>query len=118
MISVNSGEPKRVVQGNQPPGVAENLVKISLPLCFLPVFAQYRQRSRISAATRYRLSVTVFTSNPALALALEERGYLEPTPVQAAIAAPETSGRDLLGSAQTGSGKTVAYGGGRRPNCR
>ena len=51
-----------------------------------------------------------FTSNPSLALALEERGYLEPTPVQAAVAAPETSGRDLLVSAQTGSGKTVAYG--------
>jgi ATP-dependent RNA helicase DeaD len=54
--------------------------------------------------------VTSFTSNPSLALALEERGYLEPTPVQAAVAAPETSGRDLLVSAQTGSGKTVAYG--------
>ena len=50
------------------------------------------------------------TSNPSLALALEERGYLEPTPVQAAVVAPELSGRDLLVSAQTGSGKTVAYG--------
>ena len=54
--------------------------------------------------------MTSFTSNPSLALALEERGYLEPTPVQAAVTAPETSGRDLLVSAQTGSGKTVAYG--------
>ena len=54
--------------------------------------------------------MTSFTSNPSLALALEEHGYLEPTPVQAAVAAPETSGRDLLVSAQTGSGKTVAYG--------
>jgi ATP-dependent RNA helicase DeaD len=51
-----------------------------------------------------------FTSNPSLALALTERGYLEPTPVQAAVTAPETWGRDLLVSAQTGSGKTVAYG--------
>ena len=51
-----------------------------------------------------------FTSNPSLALALEERGYLEPTPVQTAVTAPETWGRDLLVSAQTGSGKTVAYG--------
>src|ERR1700733_9716189 len=59
---------------------------------------------------RDRLAVTSFTSNHSLALALEERGYLEPTPVQAAVAAPETSGRDLLVSAQTGSGKTVAYG--------
>jgi ATP-dependent RNA helicase DeaD len=54
--------------------------------------------------------VNAITSNPSLALALEERGYLEPTPVQAAVVAPETFGRDLLVSAQTGSGKTVAYG--------
>jgi superfamily II DNA/RNA helicase len=56
------------------------------------------------------LSVNAFTSNSSRALALEERGYLEPTPVQAAVTAPETWGRDLLVSAQTGSGKTVAYG--------
>jgi ATP-dependent RNA helicase DeaD len=54
--------------------------------------------------------VNPFTTNPSLALALEERGYNEPTPVQAAVTAPETWGRDLLVSAQTGSGKTVAYG--------
>jgi len=54
--------------------------------------------------------VNSFTSNASLALALEERGYLEPTPVQIAVNTPETSGRDLLVSAQTGSGKTVAYG--------
>lgn len=45
-----------------------------------------------------------------LARALAARGYAEPTPVQAAILAPETAGRDLLVSAQTGSGKTVAFG--------
>jgi ATP-dependent RNA helicase DeaD len=54
--------------------------------------------------------VNPFTSNPSLALALQERGYTEPTPVQAAVTAPETWSRDLLVSAQTGSGKTVAYG--------
>jgi ATP-dependent RNA helicase DeaD len=45
-----------------------------------------------------------------LARALAARGYAEPTPVQAAVLAPETAGRDLLVSAQTGSGKTVAFG--------
>ncbi len=45
-----------------------------------------------------------------IARALAERNYLEPTPVQAAVLAPETAGRDLVVSAQTGSGKTVAYG--------
>ncbi len=45
-----------------------------------------------------------------LQAALDARGYAEPTPVQSAVLAPETRGRDLLVSAQTGSGKTVAYG--------
>jgi ATP-dependent RNA helicase DeaD len=48
--------------------------------------------------------------NPALARALTARDYLEPTPVQAAVLQPNTEGRDLVVSAQTGSGKTVAYG--------
>jgi ATP-dependent RNA helicase DeaD len=45
-----------------------------------------------------------------LARALTERGYAEPTPVQEAVLKPEAVGRDLLVSAQTGSGKTVAFG--------
>jgi ATP-dependent RNA helicase DeaD len=49
-------------------------------------------------------------SNAALARALEARGYDEPTPVQLAVLQPEATDRDLLVSAQTGSGKTVAYG--------
>jgi ATP-dependent RNA helicase DeaD len=50
-------------------------------------------------------------SLPAVFLhALHERGYAEPTSVQAAVLEAETAGRDLLVSAQTGSGKTVAFG--------
>src|SRR4051794_21086724 len=48
--------------------------------------------------------------NPALARALEAREYLDPTPVQSAVLVAEAEGRDLLVSAQTGSGKTVAFG--------
>ena len=49
-------------------------------------------------------------AHPSLLAALTARGYAEPTPVQAAVLAPDALGRDLLVSAQTGSGKTVAYG--------
>ncbi|OYX47742.1 MAG: DEAD/DEAH box helicase [Sphingomonadales bacterium 32-64-22] len=42
--------------------------------------------------------------------ALEEKGYTELTPVQSQVLVPEAIGRDLLVSAQTGSGKTVAFG--------
>ncbi|BBK36647.1 DEAD/DEAH box helicase [Allostella sp. ATCC 35155] len=45
-----------------------------------------------------------------LAQALAARDYAEPTPVQAAVLEAEAHERDLLVSAQTGSGKTVAYG--------
>lgn len=47
---------------------------------------------------------------PALARALTARDYNEPTSVQSAVLVPDAAGRDLLVSAQTGSGKTVAYG--------
>ncbi|WP_297511367.1 DEAD/DEAH box helicase [uncultured Caulobacter sp.] len=49
-------------------------------------------------------------SHPALERALAAQGYAEPTPVQAAVLAADAADRDLLVSAQTGSGKTVAFG--------
>lgn len=47
---------------------------------------------------------------PTLAQALTKRGYETLTPVQTAVLAPELEGADALVSAQTGSGKTVAFG--------
>jgi len=52
-----------------------------------------------------------FRKTPAaIARALAERDYKEATPVQAAVMEADAEERDLLVSAQTGSGKTVAYG--------
>ena len=48
--------------------------------------------------------------HPMLDAALIARGYLEPTEVQSAVLQPKAEGRDLLVSARTGSGKTVAFG--------
>ena len=50
------------------------------------------------------------TVNPALNRTLAARNYEEPTAVQSAVLVDDAAGRDLLVSAQTGSGKTVAYG--------
>ncbi|MEP3420964.1 MAG: DEAD/DEAH box helicase [Erythrobacter sp.] len=47
---------------------------------------------------------------PRLRDALAEREYSQPTDVQAAVLESEALGRDLIVSAQTGSGKTVAFG--------
>jgi ATP-dependent RNA helicase DeaD len=52
-----------------------------------------------------------FPLTPApFARALAERNYEDPTPVQLAVLEAKAEGRDLVVSAQTGSGKTVAYG--------
>ena len=49
-------------------------------------------------------------THPALSRALVEREYTTPTPVQKAVVEEEAQERDLLVSAQTGSGKTIAFG--------
>ena len=48
--------------------------------------------------------------HPALASALAAKGYSQLTPVQLAMTNAEHGDADLLVSAQTGSGKTVAFG--------
>ena len=44
-----------------------------------------------------------------LLLAIEKEGYTTPTPVQAQSIPPLLKGRDVLGVAQTGTGKTAAF---------
>ena len=41
--------------------------------------------------------------------AIEETGYDTPTPIQAGAIVPALEGRDVLGIAQTGTGKTAAF---------
>lgn len=62
------------------------------------------------AALGVRAAMTFPIENPALQRALVARGYTEPTAVQLAVLEHDAEDRDLLVSAQTGSGKTVAYG--------
>src|SRR3954466_12674948 len=46
---------------------------------------------------------------PALETAVASEGYVQPTPIQAAAIPHVLEGRDLLGLAQTGTGKTAAF---------
>lgn len=46
---------------------------------------------------------------PALLQALQQVGYEAPSPIQAATIPPLLEGKDLLGQAQTGTGKTAAF---------
>ncbi len=55
---------------------------------------------------------TTFASlglSPALLKSLHEEGYDTPTPIQAKAMPPVLAGRDVLGCAQTGTGKTAAF---------
>ena len=67
---------------------------------------------------------------PNILKALQEAGYTEPTPIQAAAIPQIMEGHDLIGIAQTGTGKTAAFvlpilaklagitGGGNKPGIR
>ncbi len=46
---------------------------------------------------------------PELLKAVEEAGYQEPTPIQRDAIPPLLEGRDIVGCAQTGTGKTAAF---------
>jgi superfamily II DNA/RNA helicase len=50
-----------------------------------------------------------FNFHPAIATAIEQCGYTSPTPIQQQAIEPLLEGRDLLGLAQTGTGKTAAF---------
>jgi len=47
--------------------------------------------------------------DPQILKAVEEAGYTEPTPIQSAAIPPILAGHDLIGIAQTGTGKTAAF---------
>ena len=50
-----------------------------------------------------------FGLQPQLVQALVERGYTEPTPIQAGMIPLMLTGADVIGQAQTGTGKTAAF---------
>src|SRR3954469_25685339 len=75
---------------------------------------QHLERLKIDGFAMNSDTITTGTNafsavNPSLLRALTARNYTEPTPVQRAVLRPDAANRDLLVSAQTGSGKTVAY---------
>ncbi|MEM9416928.1 MAG: DEAD/DEAH box helicase [Bacteroidota bacterium] len=55
------------------------------------------------------MSFQTFKLNKQLHQALGEAGYTVPTPIQQKAILPGLAGRDVLGIAPTGTGKTVAY---------
>jgi len=55
------------------------------------------------------LSFDAFQLHPHIAAGVQAIGYLTPTPIQKESIPPVLQGRDVLGLAQTGTGKTAAF---------
>jgi superfamily II DNA/RNA helicase len=65
-----------------------------------------------TSVRKKRIHMTTFSDlnlNPKVLKAVEEAGYLTPTPIQADAIPPALAGRDVLGIAQTGTGKTAGF---------
>jgi ATP-dependent RNA helicase RhlE len=52
---------------------------------------------------------TDFSLNPRLLNSIKQKGYTQPTPIQDKVIAPVLSGKDVVGLANTGTGKTAAF---------
>src|ERR1700735_4370745 len=66
-----------------------------------------------SSTPPYESGMTTFKDlglNPAIQQALDELGYQEPTPIQEEAIPQLLGGHDVIGQAQTGTGKTAAFG--------
>ncbi|MBL9171978.1 MAG: DEAD/DEAH box helicase [Verrucomicrobiales bacterium] len=55
------------------------------------------------------MSFSALGLDPRILKAVQEAGYTEPTPIQASAIPPVLEGHDLIGIAQTGTGKTAAF---------
>jgi ATP-dependent RNA helicase RhlE len=56
------------------------------------------------------MSFSALGLSPSVCLPLDKLGYTTPTPIQVEAIPAVLTGRDLLGRAQTGTGKTAAFG--------
>src|SRR5579863_9441855 len=64
------------------------------------------------AGKQYRNKLTLFSElqlSPAMQRQLAHAKFIHPTPVQAAAIPPALEGRDVLATAQTGTGKTLSF---------
>ena len=55
------------------------------------------------------MSFQAFNFDPRIAAGVTAAGYTVPTPIQAQAIPPVLPGRDVIGLAQTGTGKTAAF---------
>ena len=62
-----------------------------------------------STERRYLLNFDAFSLHALVSAGIASAGYAAPTPIQARAIPPILTGRDVMGLAQTGTGKTAAF---------
>src|SRR5690606_38574547 len=72
--------------------------------------ARTRLPAGVDSRSKKPMTFETLGLSPALLRALSENGYDAPTPIQLEAIPPALAGHDLLGGAQTGTGKTAAFG--------
>ena len=72
-------------------------------------FTDARARSSVRMNRTYMTKFNELNLNPKVLKAIEEAGYETPTPIQEGAIPPALEGRDVLGIAQTGTGKTASF---------
>jgi len=72
-------------------------------------FIDARARSIVRKYRTYMTKFNELNLNPKVLKAIEEAGYETPTPIQAGAIPPALEGKDVLGIAQTGTGKTASF---------
>jgi ATP-dependent RNA helicase RhlE len=77
--------------------------------CLLPTENQETSLSKVIEPTMTPISFQALQLNKQLLQALQEAGYTTPTPIQQKAIPLILQGHDVLGVAQTGTGKTAAY---------
>ncbi|GAB7026458.1 DEAD/DEAH box helicase [Geotalea toluenoxydans] len=55
------------------------------------------------------MNFQLFNFHPLISAAVKEAGYVTPTPIQTQAIPPVMDGKDVMGLAQTGTGKTAAF---------
>src|SRR5690606_39271899 len=75
-------------------------------VCSLYGFLRMRTRHTMTQASS---SFAALGIKPAILSAIEKVGYEEPSPIQAQAIPLIMSGHDMIGQAQTGTGKTAAF---------
>ncbi|MEL0094666.1 MAG: DEAD/DEAH box helicase [Planctomycetaceae bacterium] len=68
-----------------------------------------KQEEKTNSVTQSDVSFEAMELTDEMMKALERAGYESPSPVQAGVIPPALDGQDVMGQAQTGTGKTAAF---------